>query len=1254
MKTKITSVKALLISALMFGQFGAFAQQKLQKQKLQPVSSKSLPDNKQTLKTQKAFLQNAKNFNKKANITATPTKKPAIIWSEDFAGGIPPGWANVANVGADMWIYSTTGPQGAFPIGPINSTTTANGYMLFDSDLLCSGNQDASFITSAIDLSLNPNVVLEFEQYYAKWMSSTTIVSVSNDSTVWTDYIINTGMADNDLTLNPDFISIDISAVAGSQLTVYLKFTYQSTASGCDYSWMVDDISISDLVPFDAAITYENLKYTWIPIKHANPLNLEATISNLGINAVTNVLLTVNLYDTSFTNFFTGTSSTVASLAPGLDTNLTVSYTPAGGEIFYAEYIVSITEADANTSNDTMLSYQWSFISDTIYARDDGIGAGALWAGAGNPYIFGQTYSLQTPDDLNSITGWPSGNVLDTMRLVVYDMVAGLPNTLVGFSSQYIFTPADTPNVVLTLPISGGPLNLAAGDYFVGIQAYNTTGNIATVYSDNIFTPGVKFASVDGGASFFSLGNPLSLIIRPNFAPVLLLSAAITDSADATCNKANGPCDGWAVVTATGGTSPYTYLWSDAQTTDSAVGLCAGAHTVWVWDAAGDSVSAMVTIIEPAPYVVNVIASGPITLCAGDSVELVSDTATSYDWLMNGATTGTTGINYYAASSGNYQVVATDTSGCVDTSAVDTVVVNPLPVVSVTPSPGTYCAPLDTVMLTASGAATYAWAPNYEINDTTLTTVVILPTADTVYTVIGTDANGCTDTTTVAVQLSVAVPVASFTADTTSVCEGSSVIMNNTTTGSFTGFLWVFQGGTPDSSTTQNPVVTYDTAGTYNVTLTAYGCGASDSTITKTGYITVNPVPTANITPGGPTTFCAGDSVDLVSDTVGITNYDWLLNSVSTTTTDTTYNASVGGDYQVVVWTAFGCYDTSAVTTVTVNLLPVISVTPSPGVVCGTGDSVMLTASGAVSYAWSPPTDLSATTGDIVYANPTINTTYTVVGTDAVGCIDSTMVDVMISAAGAVALFTADVTSGCGSVTVTFDGSTSTNAIGYSWLFPGGTPDTSNLQNPVVTYDTVGVWNVTLTAFGCGGLDSIIIMSGYITVDSLPTVTFTALANVCDTITALALTGGSPAAGTYSGPNVNGGNFDAQAAGVGTHTITYTYTDGVTGCKDSATQSINVVSCPVGVMELINAANSINLYPNPTTGILNLDVDADMKVTSIKIYSIIGSLVYEITHGIELTKDHYVIDLSGEPRGAYLVRIQTANQVLVKKVNLNN
>ncbi|WP_167614524.1 T9SS type A sorting domain-containing protein, partial [Maribellus sediminis] len=91
-----------------------------------------------------------------------------------------------------------------------------------------------------------------------------------------------------------------------------------------------------------------------------------------------------------------------------------------------------------------------------------------------------------------------------------------------------------------------------------------------------------------------------------------------------------------------------------------------------------------------------------------------------------------------------------------------------------------------------------------------------------------------------------------------------------------------------------------------------------------------------------------------------------------------------------------------------------------------------------------------------------------------------------------------------------------------------------------------------------------------ITVNDLPTVTLSAFSDVCVDAAEFALSGGSPANGTYSGTGVSSGQFDPATAGVGTHTITYTYTD-PNGCTSSNTADItvnNLPEAPVGEMLL--------------------------------------------------------------------------------------
>jgi hypothetical protein len=81
-----------------------------------------------------------------------------------------------------------------------------------------------------------------------------------------------------------------------------------------------------------------------------------------------------------------------------------------------------------------------------------------------------------------------------------------------------------------------------------------------------------------------------------------------------------------------------------------------------------------------------------------------------------------------------------------------------------------------------------------------------------------------------------------------------------------------------------------------------------------------------------------------------------------------------------------------------------------------------------------------------------------------------------------------------------------------------------------------------------------------ITVNTLPLVSLGSYSAICDTSSAIALSGGLPAGGTFSGPGVSNNQFDPGVAGVGTHVIVYSFTD-VNGCSSSASASITVNDC---------------------------------------------------------------------------------------------
>ena len=175
------------------------------------------------------------------------------LWSSDFSN--PADWIISNSAGnASNWVIGSAVPSGAFAIPPILSTTEANGFALFDSDLDCSGNQIANLTkATSVNCSAYPTVLLEFQQQYRRYDDSTFVFVSNNGGTSWVKYSVNTALANNDTTLNPQTVQLNISATAGGQANVKVRFQFWSPSTydgpsvnppGCGYAWMIDDVRI--------------------------------------------------------------------------------------------------------------------------------------------------------------------------------------------------------------------------------------------------------------------------------------------------------------------------------------------------------------------------------------------------------------------------------------------------------------------------------------------------------------------------------------------------------------------------------------------------------------------------------------------------------------------------------------------------------------------------------------------------------------------------------------------------------------------------------------------------------------------------------------------------------------------------------------------------------------------------------------------------------------------------------------------------
>jgi hypothetical protein len=308
--------------------------------------------------------------------------------------------------------------------------------------------------------------------------------------------------------------------------------------------------------------------------------------------------------------------------------------------------------------------------------------------------------------------------------------------------------------------------------------------------------------------------------------------------------------------------------------------------------------------------------------------------------------------------------------------------------------------------------------------------------------------------------------------------------------------------------------ITVTAGGNYHVTVTdSNGCSSTSADTA----VTVNSPLNATITPGGPTTFCAGGSVTLTA-TLGA-SYSW-----SNGATTRAITVTAGGSYHVTVTDSNGCSSTSADTAVTVNTPLNATITPSGPTTFCAGGSVTLTATSGASYLWSN----GATTQSIA-VNATNNFTVTVI--DANGCSSTsapTAVTVRplptptINPAGSVAI--------CAGTTTTLTASAAS-----SWLWSNGATTQSI---------SVGAGNYSVTVTDANGCSATSAVTS-VTTKARPTAAVSGGATICAggsaTVTAT-LTGVAPFSVTWSDGNVQNVASGTTAARSVSPSATTTYT----------------------------------------------------------------------------------------------------------------
>ncbi len=483
--------------------------------------------------------------------------------------------------------------------------------------------------------------------------------------------------------------------------------------------------------------------------------------------------------------------------------------------------------------------------------------------------------------------------------------------------------------------------------------------------------------------------------------------------------------------------------------------------------------------------------------------------ATSYNWNFgNGNTSTATSPGAIFSTPGTFTVTLTATDGSSSNTATATITVFDDPTADFTTSTMPSC-PGQTVTFTDNSTigdgALSSWSWDFgdgsgQNTTTTSTTHSYTNSGTFPVTMIVTDANGCSNSTIINVTISPA-PVASFTGSPISACS-PPLLVNFTSTSSITGavtYLWNFGDG--NTSTQQNPSNTYNALGGYNVSLTVTQ-GACTSTTTVNNYIGIQNI-VADFSADN-TNVCAGQPVTFTDLSFPLTaNQSWDFGDGTTSTaTNPVHSYTAAGTYTVTLTEGSGSCQNAVTKTsyITIAASPTAAFSASQTQSCSAPMAVIFsnTSSPGCIYTWdfgdgSAPFT-TGSTGNFLY-NYTIPGAYTVTltVTSGNGCTATEIKNNYIVISDLVADFTASPFQGCIPLPVTFT-STSTSTgdpiANYIWDFGNGTATTSSATT-INTYNTIGLFSVTLIAETSGGCRDTITKINYIQTGSKPIANFT-------------------------------------------------------------------------------------------------------------------------------------------------------------------
>lgn len=579
------------------------------------------------------------------------------------------------------------------------------------------------------------------------------------------------------------------------------------------------------------------------------------------------------------------------------------------------------------------------------------IGAHAI--GGILPYSFSWTGGYITDSIESLYAGMYVVSIEDSNNCIMQDSVEITePTEMVLADSSFTTSGCGLSDGAGLVLVSGGTPNYT---YQWDLAAGNQTDSFATGLSNGIYQVYVTDANM--------CIDSIMVAVSDSGGPDIF----ITSLNNAACNDV---CNGSVSVSASGGNGSYTYSWDDlGETSQTVTGLCAGNYSLTVSDTGNCVSTIIVPIAQPTAFSINSIVTN--VLCNGDSSGViavsVSGSTPPYNVSWN---TGDTTLVLDSMPAGNYCIDIIDVNGC-DTTLCYTITEPNDINVAISTTDVTNCGGSDgTAEANVSGGVS---PYNYEWVDLGQTDSIATGLNAGIDTLIVTDANGCMETTLVAISEQNAPTVMVDSIENPLCfgdCNGSIAITASNGTSPYS-YYWS-PSGSVDSFATGlcNGQHTVEVVGADNCT--AYKV----ITLQQPTSISIQPVSSEPRCYGD----CNGEIVALVSGGVGGYQYNWVGQGVNINTLSNVCS----GNYQIIVNDANGC--TSSKSIFLSQPLPINISYSKTDALCngscnGTATANVTGGTMPYIYTWNDPLGQSGATANMLCAD-----TFMVQVQDAYGC----------------------------------------------------------------------------------------------------------------------------------------------------------------------------------------------------------------------------------------------------------------------------